>query len=129
MRIQWTRPTVAITAAVVIASIAVLYGIDPTRHALTPPCPYLTLTGLACPGCGLTRAVHFLLHGDLGRAFAFNPWAFLSAPALLVFVLLPTVADPARTVRARTGISWMMLVLTVGFWIWRNTDSYPFIRV
>ncbi len=129
MRRHWEGRTTAITVLVVMLAFAVLYGVDPTQHAITPPCPYLTLTGLACPGCGLTRAVHFLLHGDIGRAFAFNPWAFVSAPALLVLVALPAVADPARTVRARTGISWMMLVITIGFWIWRNTDSYPFTRV
>jgi len=129
MRMQWNGRTAAIAAVVVSASVAVLYGVDPTRHAITPPCPYLTLTGLACPGCGLTRAVHFLLHGEVGRAFAFNPWAFVSGPALLAFILLSVVPDPARTVRVRTGISWMMLMITIGFWIWRNTSSYPFIRV
>ena len=126
---RWTRWTVAATAAVLIVSVATLYAVDPTRYRITPPCPYLALTGLACPGCGLTRAAHFLLHGDITKAFAFNPWAFFSTPALAVFALLPTFTDPVRTVRARTGISWVMLVVTVAFWIWRNTASYPFVRV
>lgn len=126
---RWTRWTVAATAAVLIVSVATLYAVDPTRYRITPPCPYLALTGLACPGCGLTRAAHFLLHGDITRAFAFNPWAFFSTPALAAFALLPSFTDPVRTVRARTGISWVMLVVTVVFWIWRNTASYPFVRV
>jgi len=126
---RWTRWTVAATAAVLFVSVATLYAVDPTRYRITPPCPYLALTGLACPGCGLTRAAHFLLHGDITRAFAFNPWAFFSAPALAAFALLPSFTDPVRTVRARTGISWVMLVVTVVFWIWRNTASYPFVRV
>ena len=73
---RWTRWTVAATAAVLFVAAATLYAVDPTRYRITPPCPYLALTGLACPGCGLTRAAHFLLHGDITRAFAFNPWAF-----------------------------------------------------
>ena len=117
--------------AVVALSTAliVLYTVDPTRRMITPPCPYLTLTGFACPGCGITRAAHFLLHGDVALAFAYNPWAFVMAPALLLFVWLATTTETARALRVRTGLAWMMLLLTVAFWIWRNTASYPFIRV
>ena len=129
MRLRWTGRTTAIAAAALAASLMVLYAVDPTRRMVTPPCPYLTLTGFACPGCGLTRAAHFLLHGDVARAFAYNPWAFVMGPALLLFVLLSTTTQTARTLRVRTGLSWMMLLLTVAFWIWRNTASYPFIRV
>lgn len=35
-------------------------------------CPFLQLTGIECPLCGLTRSWHALLHGDLAAAFAFN---------------------------------------------------------
>ena len=125
------RPTsrMAAVAAVLASTVVVLYAFDPTRHVLTPPCPYLVLTGLACPGCGLTRAAHFLLHGDIARAFAYNPWAFVGTPAVLAFAALPVMTDEARTVKVRTGISWVMLLVTLAFWIWRNTASYPFIRV
>ena len=129
MRVRWTGRTTAIAAAALAASMVVLYTVDPTRRMVTPPCPYLTLTGFACPGCGLTRAAHFLLHGDVARAFAYNPWAFVMGPALLLFVLLSPTTDSVRMLRARTGLSWMMLLLTVAFWIWRNTASYPFIHV
>lgn len=121
--------TAALAAVLTVVALAVLYGVDPTRHTLTPPCPYLTLTGLACPGCGLTRSLHFLLHGDVARAWAYNPWAFASGPALLAFVALPRLTDAARTLRLRTGISWVMLVVTIAFWVWRNTAAYPFIRI
>src|SRR6476659_2635703 len=118
MGVRWAGRTASAAAAVLAASFLwLLYAVDPTRRMITPPCPYLTLTGLACPGCGLTRATHFLLHGDFARAFAYNPWAFVMGPALLLFVLLPSIADATRTLRVRTGLSWAMLVLTVAFWI------------
>ncbi|MGV3516058.1 DUF2752 domain-containing protein [Luteitalea sp.] len=129
MPLRWTGRTVATATVLLIAAIVVLYALDPTRQRLTPPCPYLTLTGLACPGCGLARALHFLLHGDIATAFAYNPWAFVGAPAVLAFALLPSVTDEARTLRLRSGISWVMLVVTLAFWVWRNTAAYPFMRV
>ncbi len=117
--------------AVVLLALAAgtLYTIDPARYIVTPPCPYRTLLGLACPGCGLTRATHAALHGDWGRAFALNPWSFVAAPAALVFTVLSRLPEHARARHARSGVAWAMLVITLAFWVWRNTDAYPFIRL
>ena len=129
MTLRWTRRMAAAAAILGAASVVGLYALDPTRYMLTPPCPYLTLTGFACPGCGVTRALHFLLHGEVTHAFAYNPWAFVGAPAMAAFALMPSVVDQVRAQRLRTLIAWAMLAITVAFWIWRNTASYPFIRV
>jgi hypothetical protein len=130
MAVRWTGRAASAAAGVLVTSFLwLVYVVDPTRRMITPPCPYLTLTGLACPGCGLTRATHFLLHGDVALAFAYNPWAFVTAPALVLFAVLPSITDATRTLRIRTALAWAMLFVTVAFWIWRNTPGYPFIRV
>ena len=56
--------------------------VDPARRRLVPPCPFHALTGWWCPGCGMTRATHHLLHGDVVGALRFN--------ALLPFVIVLT---------------------------------------
>ena len=58
-------------------------------------CPFRFLTGLPCPGCGLTRSWVYLMHGDLGSALASN-WF---GPVLIVAVVALTVI----TARARFG--------------------------
>ena len=118
-----------LAVALVAAATTVLYAVDPSRTRLTPPCPYLTLTGLACPGCGLTRSMHALLHGNVALAFAWNPWIFVSAPLALVFAGLGRATDQARAARLRTAVAWFGLILTVLFWVWRNTAAYPFIKI
>jgi len=35
-------------------------------------CPFRRLTGLPCPGCGMTRSFVAVAHGDIGSAFAYN---------------------------------------------------------
>lgn len=40
-------------------------------------CPSVIVTGFPCPGCGMTRAVLYLLKGQFLRSWALNPAAGL----------------------------------------------------
>lgn len=61
-------------------------------------CPFRALTGLPCPGCGLTRSWVYLMHGDIGSSLASN-WF---GPVLIVaIVLLAVVSVRARLARKR----------------------------
>lgn len=40
-------------------------------------CTLRRLTGISCPGCGLTRCFISLAHGDLAAAWSFNPAGIL----------------------------------------------------
>lgn len=44
---------------------------------LPESCWYKRLTGVGCPGCGLTRCVISLVHGEFLRAWHFNPAGYL----------------------------------------------------
>lgn len=74
------RPPVAF-AAVAVAALPALYRIDPTTTHV-PLCPLHAATGLWCPLCGATRAVHALLHADLPAALHDNALLVVSAPLL-----------------------------------------------
>ena len=45
---------------------------DPSRQGGFLPCPFHAVTGLWCPGCGMTRGMHALLHGQVRAALGFN---------------------------------------------------------
>jgi hypothetical protein len=51
-------------------------------------CPFALCTGMACPGCGMTRAASHLIRGDLTTALGYHP-------------LVPLVA-----------------VMSIGGWVW-----------
>ncbi|HEY7564960.1 MAG TPA: DUF2752 domain-containing protein [Acidimicrobiia bacterium] len=38
-------------------------------------CPFALLTGIACPGCGMTRAIAWLARGDFTTSVAYHPLA------------------------------------------------------
>ena len=61
---RWQKALVIIApfaAAAVCGAAAYLI----LRYVTLWPCPSLTLLHIYCPGCGSTRAVAALLHGDL----------------------------------------------------------------
>lgn len=103
---------------------------NPTTAGFFPVCPLYYLTGIHCPGCGLTRGFHALFHGDVLAALSFN--ALLPVYALVfgfVFVSLVLIV-----VRGR-GLSWRIfppasvygfLVLAAAFFVLRNLPFYPF---
>lgn len=43
------------------------------------PCLFHVLTGLYCPGCGGTRAVKYLLQGQIGTSFQYHPLVLYAA--------------------------------------------------
>ena len=62
---RWVAPVAGGAAAA--AGLAYVWAFDPAKGGVFIPCPFHRLTGRWCPGCGMTRALHDLLHGDLAR--------------------------------------------------------------
>jgi hypothetical protein len=90
-------------------------------------CPFRALTGLPCPGCGMTRAFCSLGHGDLSGAFGYNALApFVFAAALLhwahslVTVLKFNSARAAlERLKPTQRAAGLMLAVTLVWWVVR----------
>lgn len=65
-----------------VAAAAYVAVDDPSDGGAYLPCPFRILTGLWCPGCGLTRATHHLLRGDVLQAIRFNLFVVVVLGAL-----------------------------------------------
>lgn len=48
------------------------------------PCLFRSVTGLYCPGCGGTRALKYLLRGDIGRSLWYHPLVGYMAVVMLL---------------------------------------------
>lgn len=122
-RCKWFYAVAAI--AVVIVG-AVLFLFNPAETGVFPRCPFLMLTGYECPGCGSQRAIHALLHGDIIRAWDYNPLLVIAVP----YIILGFIAELSfrrsrlmRTVRDRlySGRAvWIVLTVIIIYWIGRN---------
>lgn len=71
-------------AGLAFAAATVLYALPPGRYAFYPACPFYTYTHVLCPGCGATRALAALLHGNLGAAWQYNAFFVSVLPFLLI---------------------------------------------
>jgi hypothetical protein len=64
---------VAVVLGLTAAGVAaIVYFFNPSAHSFYPVCQFHRLTGLNCPGCGGTRALYALLHGNLAAALRDN---------------------------------------------------------
>jgi hypothetical protein len=125
------RRLTAVALWVLLAgSAAYLFFFQPGRTGIFPACPFRMLTGLNCPGCGTTRGLHQLLHGNFVAAFELNPLMVLILP-LLGYVLLSytksvITGHPMPQFSLSPKYGWLLTIVVLGFWVFRNTSAYPF---
>ncbi len=117
------------TAMAVSVGVWLLLEFDPNAAGNPfPPCMFRLFTGYYCIGCGLTRALHALVHGDLARAFAMNPLAMLVLPTVPLLVAhgrgwRPQRLAPLMNVLTEPRVWLVVLPL---YWIARNLPWLPF---
>jgi Protein of unknown function (DUF2752) len=117
-------------AGVLIGGLVVLYANPPGSSTYCPKCVFHAATGLHCPGCGSSRCLHSLLHGEIRQAVAFNLFAVVALPFLIYFGWKKTRALLSNEPRsARNLHPWtirLILILVIAFWILRNVEAAPF---
>jgi len=131
MRIQNCLAVCLLRLAALTAA-AVLFRFDPEQYPFYPVCMFHRTTGLLCPGCGSLRALHHLLHGELGTAFRFNAPVVCGVilalcwftPLALAHLLARLPRSHAPTLLNRVGIRpgwlWVGLAVLIVFAIARN---------
>jgi hypothetical protein len=122
-------PRIALLAGATPLAVITALALLPRSalDALPDVCLFRRWLGIECWGCGMTRAVWYLLRGDWDSAVAYHPWAHtvLAAGCLISIVVLVAwlVASgrlPLSDVRRACLGLWLFLAVatlpaTVGF--------------
>lgn len=118
-----------VVGVAVAMTVAMMLGLTPIRSSV---CLFHALTGWHCPGCGGTRAVRALLHGE---------WAEALHQHALFVLLLPTAAYAGTSFACRRfrgrhlpGGRWFerphpyvaLIALATAFFVARNLPWPPF---
>jgi len=88
------------------------------------PCIFNKITGLDCPGCGMTRAALSLLDGNIYQAFRWNMLIFILIPLYSVYTILINIEKLTKWGKA---LELSMLALAIIFFILRNTDKFSWL--
>ena len=128
---MYRRSTVIGIWLLLIAGAVYVFVFEPGRSGFFPLCPFRLFTGLTCPGCGTTRALHELMHGHFVAAFMLNPLLLLALPFVIYAFLRYSAIAMRGSVPPRNALPapyiYAIFFVIVGFWIFRNTPLYPFV--
>lgn len=123
------RRTVGLLALGAVGVGILAAVVDPANGPIV--CPFRLATGLDCPLCGATRAVHSFATGHLVRALDHNALVTLVLPlAVLALVVAIVAAMRGRPVRWPTlpRGAWIALAVVVSaFWVLRNLAAFAWL--
>ncbi len=129
-RMRGQRLGLALILAMGVGFCVVTYVVPPDQTSIFPRCTLHETTGLHCPGCGGTRAVYALMHGDVLQAAADNLYFVLALPFLLWWggygVWATVVGKPFGPPRHRPWLYTFIWVSLIAFTILRNIPVAPF---
>lgn len=121
-RVIWKRILLDIKNYYIALILFIIYNIV-IRMVFDAFCPFLIVTGFPCAGCGMTRAVFYIITGQFARGMSLNPTAPLWIAWIAMFLY-------QRYVRGKKS-KWLMLllglvaVITLGVYIYRMFTQFP----
>jgi hypothetical protein len=125
----------AVVAAIAAGGLYVVAVVPPGDDTYYPKCNFHQLTGLHCPGCGMTRSLHAAVNGHFAQAVAYNLLAPVFLPLVAVTVVRalwswlwdrPSRGPSGPPRRWSRWVPWVAFGVIVAFGVARNIPVYPF---
>ena len=119
-----------VLGAAAIGVGAIVYFFNPGTHSFYPKCAFHSLTGLNCPGCGMTRSLYALLHGNVLLAVRDNALFVLALAALALWSAQFAVRKmwnlPAKF-NVPPKFLWGFLIIAFAFALVRNLPGFEWL--
>lgn len=113
---------------VILLVIFLIYAVLIIKFDIGIPCIFYEVTGLYCPGCGITRLCVSLFEGDLYQAFRYNPIIFIDVPIIFILFVLDILFKDKKIIKKITNVLIIILVvITVIFGVLRNIPAFSFL--
>ncbi len=116
------KKAIKIGAALILAGCA--YAVFVTCTGLSVPCPFRLITGLKCPGCGVTHMLLDAARFDFAGAFRANRVLFCALPLLAALLCARAVryvrSESAKPCRFERAVTNMLLIVLLAWGVVRN---------
>lgn len=113
---------------IVLIVIFLIYAILIISFDIGIPCVFYEITGLYCPGCGITRLCLSLFEGDIYQAFRYNPIIFIDLPILFILFVLNIFFKNNKNIKKITDVIIIFLAtITIIFGVIRNIPIFSFL--
>lgn len=89
------------------------------------PCIFHKITGLYCPGCGITRMFISILRLKFIDAFHYNCFAFI---LLIIFIILNLIKIiTQKNIMIKNSVLYVIIALAIVFAILRNMPYFSWL--
>ena len=113
---------------IVLIVIFLIYTVLIISFDIGIPCVFYEITGLYCPGCGITRLCLSLFEGDVYQAFRYNPIIFIDLPILFILFVLNIFLKNNKNIKKITDVIIIFLAaITIIFGVIRNIPIFSFL--
>lgn len=121
----------------IIFGVLIFFGIlalylfwNPSDSNIFPKCPFYSLSGIYCPGCGSQRAAHKMLNGNIIEGIRHNYLIALLVLVLLyqsfIYIMNSALNKEVTNLLHKSKVTLGILITVILFWILRNIDIFPF---
>lgn len=97
------------------------------------PCLFNIITGLQCPGCGISRMFISLLEGDFISAWHYNSCVLVMLPFFIYLAIRLSYGyvknNSLALYKAETVIVTIMIVVLLLFAVWRNVFGNSILKI
>jgi hypothetical protein len=122
---RYKKSLPAFAGTLFLLGCGTIFLFDPMQSAFYPPCFFKKLTGLNCPGCGSSRALHQLMHGDVLAAIDYNFLLVIFLPVVIIG-LISVFTGRLNNIWQKFNKPWLYFFIITAFWILRNLPYQPF---
>ncbi len=115
--------------AIMAISVFLIYYILNKKFGFSIPCIFYKITGLYCPGCGITRLLFALVNLEFYESFKYNPWIFILIVLGLFYLIckLFIFLKLKKIIKIPNYVYITLIIISIIFGIFRNIPGFDFL--
>ena len=122
------KPKNRVKIGIFLFFLFIIYYLLNKKIGIGIPCVFHELTGLYCPGCGITRLLFSLLELNFYQAFRSNPLVFILLILIILYLILKLILKRFNiNLTIPNYIYYFLLIIVILFGILRNIPGFEFL--